>query len=167
MVAMRRFGQGTIFLVPISEMAFARGVLARTDGKGRCFGYFFGPRISSENAFAIDDLAAKWAVLRCRFGEHALRAGTWVAVAEVDPWILEEWPLPKFVRPLDDPDRTFVSTYDDALNFVSEMVVATSEVPAGLPPDSLSGSEVVQSRLSKLIPGGGRSFGPTRRSTPD
>src|SRR2546430_13397270 len=39
--------EGTIFLVPLTPSGFAVGVLARTDRKGRAFGYFFGPRVQN------------------------------------------------------------------------------------------------------------------------
>lgn len=39
--------KGAVFLIPLRDFGYAIGVLARSDGDGQCFGYFFGPRVKS------------------------------------------------------------------------------------------------------------------------
>ena len=42
------YSEGSVFLVPLRNGGYARGVVARATGEGKgLFGYFFGPRLAS------------------------------------------------------------------------------------------------------------------------
>ncbi len=70
------YSEGCVFLVPLREGGYARGVVARAAPQGKVlFGYFFGPRIDSVGKIALEDLVPGNEVLRVRFGDLGLIEG--------------------------------------------------------------------------------------------
>lgn len=146
MAAKRTLKEGTIFTVPLEPSGHALGVLARTNGKGKAFGYFFNP--------ANDLSRLNWndSVLVARFGDHGLHTGRWKIVGHVENWRREEWPLPSFMREHDNPKLAYLTRYNDELEAVSEEIVSSELLDRKLlPVDSQYGSGVVEKLLSRIL----------------
>ena len=141
--------EGAVFLVPLPTSGFGVGVLVRGDGKGRAFGYFFGPRVEGENQVNIDGLKPATAILTCRFGDHGLFNGRWPIIGHINDWKDNRWVMPGFVRPHDHGSLRFLTEYDDCLRAISERVDALSV--SHLPDDAQYGSGVVEKKLGKLL----------------
>jgi Immunity protein 26 len=93
------YSEGSVFLVPLRQGGYARGVVARAGAKGKdLLGYFFGPRIESIGAIALDDLNPAGAGLRIRFGDLGLINGAWPILGRIPNWNRAKWPMPEFVR---------------------------------------------------------------------
>jgi hypothetical protein len=81
------YSEGSVFLVPLRNGGYARGVVARATAKGKTlFGYFFGPRIESTGSTVLDDLNPANATLRIRFGDLGLINGAWPLLGRIPNW---------------------------------------------------------------------------------
>ena len=148
-----KYKESDILLLPLENGGFARGVIARMDGRGIVFGYFFGPTIHNPDQFPMElDLVPDKAILVCQFGDYGLVNEVWKVVGHINEWSREVWVLPKFIRWNRIDPIGFITEYDDCLNEVGEtMIRDKSEAPNGLPKDTLMGSEVVEHRLTLLL----------------
>jgi len=145
--------EGSVFAVPLQPSGFAVGVLARVSGKGRAFGYFFGPRVPRFRDVKIDELRPEIAAMVCKFGDYGLVNQKWPVIGQVPNWMKARWELPRFTREHDHADKSYLVEYDDCLNAISERIVPRdSDCLKGLPYDSQLGSGIVEARLSKLLP---------------
>ena len=109
------YRKGTWFLVPLRTEGYARGLVARMDGKGGAFGYFFGPAIDDPSDVGVPlDVKPDDAVLVGRFGDLGLMNGTWPVLGESDSWKEANWKMPPFVRVDDHEGKAFVSVYDES-----------------------------------------------------
>jgi len=94
----RLYSEGSVFCLPLRDVGYARGVIARVTPRGTApFGYFFGPRLPSPEAVKLDDLRPENAILRVKFGELGLVNGAWTLHGKVPNWNRAEWPMPDFV----------------------------------------------------------------------
>jgi len=144
--------EGTVFLVPLTPSGFAAGVLARTDGKGRAFGYFFGPRVQDLAMLDIAALVPNRAALVCKFGDHGLHTGRWIVVGRIPSFDREIWTLPRFRRAHDSKQYVYVTEYDDSLNCRSETLIPSNAADlSSLPCEAQLGSGIVEHKLSELI----------------
>jgi hypothetical protein len=144
--------EGSVFLVPLKPSGFATGVVARTDQKGRAFGYFFGPRILQTARYDFNALVPARAVLVCRFGDNGLHSGHWPVVGKVQDFQRDIWALPNFRRKHDSHDQSYVSEYDDRLNCLSEVIVRGSAKDFNdMPYDAQLGSSIVEQRLGEFL----------------
>jgi hypothetical protein len=144
--------EGAVFLVPLKPWGFAAGVLARTDGKGRAFGYFFGPRVKDAAMIDIAAFVPNDAALICKFGDHGLHTRRWMVVGGIANFDRKVWTLPRFRRAHDFKEYIYVTEYDDSLNCCSETLVPNDAANLStLPVDSQLGSGNVELKLSKLI----------------
>jgi Immunity protein 26 len=139
-----------VFVVPLKDGGFARGVVARFAPGGKLlFGYFFGPRLASMSEVDLSGLAAEKAVLR--FGDLGLFKGLWPVVDQLPDWNPDEWPMSDAVRrdPLGKMKPVLVK-YDDSdpSRILSE---ETLENDNGLPADGLAGYGFVEAKLIKLL----------------
>jgi hypothetical protein len=51
------YSEGSVLRLPLRDEGYARGVFARLAKGGRApFGYFFGPRLSSQDEVRLEDL---------------------------------------------------------------------------------------------------------------
>ncbi|PJI44939.1 MAG: hypothetical protein CTR54_02920 [Rhizobium sp.] len=146
------YTDGSVFLVPLRNGGFARGVVARTAPDGRLlFGYFFGPRLASQSEADLSDLAPNNAILSLRFGDLGLFKGLWPIVGKLPSWDPVRWPMLNAVRR--DPlgkTKPILVRYDanDPSKILSEEVL---ERDIDLPPQGLAGHGFVEARLSKLL----------------
>jgi hypothetical protein len=146
------YAEGSLFLVPLRNGGFARGVIARAGPKGgTLFGYFFAPRIESAENCTKQGLWAARAVLSLMFSDLALIRGIWPVIGEVDGWKRAEWPMPPFVR-VDAlgklAPRLVIYSDDDPDRRPSERVIGNS---AGLQHDSLSYYASVEIQLDDIL----------------
>jgi hypothetical protein len=142
--------RGAMFLVPLAQGKFVVGVVINADGRGRAVGAFFGPTVSGASEVHVSNLQLKNAVLVCRFGDHGLHTKRWPVIGSIPNWAVAPWSVSKFARRHDDPDRCYVTEYDDSLSAISERVVPAAEGKM-LPDDAQYGSGVVEVKLAKLV----------------
>ena len=146
------YSEGSVFLVPLRNGGYARGVVARATPKGKgLFGYFFGPRLVSPDNAVFDDLDPAKAVLQVRFGDLGLINGEWSIVGTLPDWDRSKWAMPDFVRrdPLGKRKPVLVRYSDtDPMRRETEYPL---DDDSGLATDSLSGYGAVELRLTKLL----------------
>lgn len=145
---------GSIFLVPLRDKGFAAGVLARANGRGQAFGYFFGPRIQSLDAIEPNSLRPDGAILVGKFGDLELfrgrGRGNWPIGPVVPGWRPSDWPMGPMARTDEEAGRAWVSTYDDEFKCIGEIEVPPAEA-ARYPYDQLMGAGSVEIRLTRAI----------------
>jgi hypothetical protein len=147
------YSEGDCFSIPLREGGFARGVVARMDGDGIIFGYFFEPRIVEFADIHIDDLSPEKAILSGQVGDLGLLNEEWKVIGRIPDWSRKEWPMPSFLR-FDEGDSIgFLSTYDeDSLKCINEQEVQLSRINAlDFPKDSVMGYGFVEIKLTKLL----------------
>ena len=146
------YPDSSVFLVPLKDGGFARGVVARTAPGGKMLlGYFFGPRLAAQSEAVLSQLEASDAVLSLRFGDLGLFKGIWPIIGKLPSWDPAKWPMPNAVRR--DPlgkIKPILIRYDD--NDPSEILSeAVLERDNGLPAEGLAGYGFVEAILSKLL----------------
>lgn len=146
------YSDSSVFLVPLKDGGFARGVVARTAPGGKLLlGYFFGPRLASQTEADLSGLEPKDAVLSLRFGDLGLLKGLWPVVGKLPGWNPAKWPMPNAVRR--DPlgkTKPILIRYDDndPSKILSEEVLESDN---DLPSDGLAGYGFVEAKLSKIL----------------
>ena len=148
------YSEGDCFLVNLRKGGYARGVVARTNGKGIVFGYFFGPRIDQEQDARVDTtVVPRQAIFLGLFGDLGLIKREWAVVGKIEPWCRDGWPMPPFVRAEEGGKTGFITYYDeDSLLFIREEKVPLSQVATDpLPDDGLWGYGAIEIRLTKLL----------------
>ena len=145
------YSEGSVFLVPLRKGGYGRGVVARSGDEGKVLlGYFFGPRITSADEVAFNDLDPTNAILRVRFGDLGLLNGEWPIVGVVSAWDRPKWPMPDFVRRDDLSKKAWLVRYsDDDPNRIEAEY--PTEFSSELGRDSLSGYGAVEIVLTKLL----------------
>src|SRR5581483_1548454 len=136
----RPYSEGTLFLVPLRQGGYARGVVARADPEGKILlGYFFGPRLKSNVAVTMNDLDPNNAVICVRFGALGLQNGEWQILGNISNWKRSEWPMPDFTRrdPMGKMKPRLVHYSDDNPSRIEREYAIDAE--SGLETDSLSG----------------------------
>lgn len=146
------YPDGSVFLVPLRDGGFARGVVARSARGGQLLlGYFFGPRLTSPSEVDFFELEPKNAILCLRFGDLGLFKGLWAVVGNVPDWNPAKWPMPNAVRrdPLGKM-RPVLVKYDDSdpSRILGEEVLQSD---SGLPSDGVAGYGFVEAKLSRLL----------------
>jgi len=146
------YSEGSVFVVPLGDGGFARGVVARMAPKGRILiGYFFGPRMESDTGIRFDDLNPARALLRIQFADLGLNNKEWRIVGRVPDWNRSEWPIPDFVRrdPLVQRKPRLIR-YSDKDPSQVEIEIPIADDTA-LEPDRLSGYGAVEIKLAKIL----------------
>lgn len=145
------YREGTVFLVPLRNGGYARGVVARMSAKGKVlFGYFFGPRHSSREVTPLDDLDPVSAVRRMMFGDLGLINGEWPICGTVPSWNRSLWPMPDFMRKDEVSERAWlVRRSDNDPSIIDEEY--PTDYDSTLAPDSLYGYGAVELVLTKLL----------------
>jgi len=146
------YPNSSVFLVPLKDGGFARGVVARTAPDGKLLlGYFFGPRLASQAEADLSGLEPGNAILSLRFGDLGLLKGLWPVVGKLPEWNSTQWPMPHAVRrdPLGKLKPVLVR-YDenDPSKRLTEEVL---ENDIDLPADGLAGYGFVEAKLTKLL----------------
>jgi hypothetical protein len=147
------YSEGTWFAVPLGNGGAAVGVVARMDGKGRAFGYFFGPkRASIPDASDLLTLRPLNAVWSGRFGDLGILNGTWPVISRDIPWSREDWPLPPFIRVDRIGSRAWKAIYSNDLQLESDEPCSPA-LATRYPEDALDGFRAVEIHLTKLLQG--------------
>lgn len=148
--------EGDVFVLPLRDGGFARGVVARSDGQGRAFGYFFGPRLAGPEDARVDaSLRPEDALLIGKFGDLGLLEGAWRVIGRIEPWSRTDWPMPPQGRIGDGEEVGFLSWYDeDTLECIAEERRPREDL-APYPYDRLMGYGAVEIRLGDLLRGDG------------
>ena len=145
------YTEGSVFLVPLRNGGYARGLVARSNSKGKVLlGYFFGPRLSSIDSCDVNDLTPADNVLCVRFGDLGLINGTWKICGSCAFWDREKCPMPDFVRRDDLSQRAWLVRYSD-----EDPSAVLSEHPTDfdskLSSDALLGYGAVEIALTKAL----------------
>ncbi|MCK6474914.1 MAG: immunity 26/phosphotriesterase HocA family protein [Planctomycetes bacterium] len=142
--------EGSIFLVPLRDRGFAIGVLARASGKGKCYGYFFGPRIHAKEDVKVENLIPENPILVGQFGDLELLSGNWKVIDLIPDWLQNRWPMKPLARVDEAAKRAWLSFYDDALNCTKESEITVEEAK-NHPYDRMMGAGAVEIRLTALL----------------
>lgn len=148
------YQEGSCFVVPLRNGGFARGLVARMDGTGGIFGYFFGPKLSEIAEATIDvNWEPQISILSGQFGDLGLINGEWHVIGKSPHWSRDQWPMPPFARVDKKSGTAFITHYDEnTLEFVrEERVDAASVESRNLPEDVLMGYGAVEIRLTLLL----------------
>ena len=139
-------------MVPLRPAGFAICLVARCNGKGSAFGYFFGSTIEDPSGPVESNLSLGDALLVCKLGDHGIHTGKWRPAGRISPWHPADWPMPLFSRDHDDPDKIYLTEYTDDLSVIVERLLTRDEALAhsSLPEEQL-GSGIVEVRLSRLL----------------
>jgi len=146
------YPDGSVFLVPLKDSGFARGVVARSAPGGKLLlGYFFGPRLASRMEVDLSGLDPGNAILRLRFGDLGLFKGLWPVVGKLPDWNPAKWRMPDAVRR--DPlgiIKPVLIRYDDSdpSRILSEVILENDN---DLPNDGLAGYGFVEAKLSMFL----------------
>ena len=143
--------EGTWFAVPLRDGGFCRGLMARTNGKGFSFGYFFGPKKATIDELPdVSGLQPNDAVLIGRFGDLGLLNGEWKVIHNDTHWDRTAWPMPAFVR-LDKNACTAMQTkFNDNFEIIFNEPCDPSLANV-LPEDSSMGYGYVEISLTELL----------------
>jgi len=146
------YKEGSCIAIPLREGGYARGIIARVDGKGGIFGYFFGPKFSSfEEIENCSGLKCQDAILSGRFGDPGLLNDEWKVIGEYTSWDKTDWPMPAFIRIDESENRAWLSYYDEYdFSFIKEDEVSP-ELKDKYPYDRDMGYGAVEIRLTKLL----------------
>ncbi len=145
------YSEGTWFAVPLQNGGYAIGTVARLDGDGVTFGYFFGPKKASvPSESEVARLQCRDAVWTGQFGDLGLLEGRWPIIWHDPSWNRDEWPLPPFVRVDVISGQASKAVYSDDLDFEYEEP-CDPELASQYPKDALSGDVAVEIRLTRLL----------------
>jgi Immunity protein 26 len=142
------YSEGSIFLVPLRDGGYARGVVARSTRQGIVLlGYFFGPKFEAADDATLTDLSPREAILRVRFGDLRLIKGEWPVIGRVANWDRTQWPMPDFIRRDPYREQAWLIRYadDDPGEVVEEQSI---EFESQLEPDLLRGWGVLEELLT-------------------
>ncbi len=148
------YSEGDCISVPLLNREFARGVIARMDGRGCIFGYFFPPSIEDSHNVKIDDfLSPGNNILLARVGDLGLLNSEWKVIGRIPDFRREVWKLPAGLR-WDEGDSEGVECIfdEDTLETISEKPISivgldlTKELK-----DGLMGYGFLEIRLTKLL----------------
>jgi hypothetical protein len=148
------YQEGDCFAIPLRKGGFARGVIARMNGKGSVFGYFFSPKIAELADVRVDaEIRPENAIYKCCFGDLGLLMGEWTPLGALPDWTRKRWPMPSFLYHDEDGKTGFLRQYDeDTLKFVREERIPLSGIhKENFPEDGLMGYGAVEKWLTKLL----------------
>ena len=129
-------------------------MVARHNGKGVIFGYFFGPRMIGLNPVIPRHPSHK--ILWGQFGDLGLIKGEWPIVGQDADWRAEDWPMPPFIRVIDGEEAAFMTEYDPITLRAKTEKKCDASLVATHPYDRLMGYGSVELRLTDLLdPRGG------------
>ncbi len=145
------YEEGSVIVFPLKKGGFARGVVARMDGKGGIFGYFFGPKLASIDDASMDGLQPKNAIWLTEFGDLGLLENAWTVIGKLPNWNREEWPMPPLIRLDEVQHRATLVFYDDrTFDRIREYEVDFS-LAKSYPREGSSGYVAVEIWMSKLL----------------
>jgi hypothetical protein len=144
---------GTWFAVPLPSGGYGVGVVARANGKGEVFGYFFGPRRSTVPTLKeVSGATPKDAVLLRLFGDLGLIRGEWPILGTDPTWTHERWPMPGLLHRDDVTGKMSLRYYDEEkLGLFVREEPCDRALADSAPRDGLSGQGALEVRLDGLL----------------
>ncbi len=146
------YSEGTAFALSLRGVhGWALGVVARLDGRGRAFGYVFGPRrMDLPKMDDVQTLDPKKAIWQGRFGDLRLLRKQCPILGVITNWSRKKWRLPPFIRVDSVTHDVFKVTYSDRLDFLDEAPCDVRMV-SRYPRDAMSGAGAVEVHVSRLL----------------
>lgn len=158
------YQEGDGFAVPLVGGGFARGVVARMNGRGMVLAFFFGPSLPSvPDSWEIPKPEGACLVLFA--SDLGLLDGKWQRIGSTKGFVKAAWPIPAFGRivrrPEGNPEIAWRVEYDESLSISSARQTRITPQEARLLPESgAAGSEYVESKLSKVLSSADGRAGP-------
>lgn len=147
----REFPEGTWFAIPLRDGGYCRGLVARTTGKGRALGYFFGPKKATiEELPDVSSLLPIDAILVGRFGDLGLLNGEWKVIKKDAQWDRATWPIPPFITVDVEAKSAMKTIFNDNLEIISYQHCDPS-LADQFPKDGLMGYRFVEIMLTRLL----------------
>lgn len=147
------YTEGDLFAVPLDGGGYSIGLVARVDGEGAVFGYFFGSRFDElPMGEELGGLSPNDIALVRAFGDLGILRGDWPVIGQLPGWQREEWPSPVFGRRESLTGRLLRVEYadDKPSGRAREVEISEAELER-LPEDGLAGFEFMQERLSRML----------------
>ncbi|WP_437491795.1 Imm26 family immunity protein [Sorangium sp. So ce1014] len=133
---------------------YGTGFVARANGMGEVFGYFFGPRRST--IFSDDatrTLRPEDAVMMRLFGDLGLIRREWPIIGTDSELDISRWKMPGFVYRDDTTGKTWIRYYDERrLGLFVREEPCDPAMEKSLPMDGLSGQVALEVHLDKILP---------------
>lgn len=147
------YREGSWFAVPLTDGGYGAGLVARlAPGSKIMLVYLFGPR--HERLPALEQLAPlgpQDALKVLRVGDMALANRRWPVLGEYMEWRPQDWPMPQFLRRIEQLQRAWRVTYADADPSRSEREESVPYDTTGLEADSLYGYGSTELLLTRLL----------------
>ncbi|WP_193763318.1 Imm26 family immunity protein [Methylorubrum sp. Q1] len=143
---------GSVFLVPLRNGGFARGVIAGSSRKNNLIvSYFFGPKYETEKNVDILGMSPEKAVISMRSSDIKINNGSWPVIGQLSNWNSDDWPTTKAVRR--DPkgfSKPLLVTYDraDPFKIIGEEIL---DADLNLPSSGEAGCGFVEIKLTDLL----------------
>jgi hypothetical protein len=145
------YREGTWFAVPLETGGYGVGIVARMDGKGGIFAYFFGPKLAAVPALAaVRPKRKSEAVWLCQLGDLGFLEGNWAVIGKCGDWRREEWPLPPFIHVDVVSGETRMRRYTDDLRASSDEP-CSADLAAEYPRDGVFGYRAAESRFTRIL----------------
>jgi hypothetical protein len=147
----RPYKEGTVFLVPLRDGGYARGIVARSAPKGKIlFGYFFGPSLEKSDECDTTDLTPGSSILQLRFGDLGLVKREWHVCCGYPCWDKSDWPMPEFLRTEPILGKAWFVKYsdDDPSKIIGERAALTDDLGV---PNALYGYGAVEIELTDKL----------------
>ena len=153
MTRKRRIGEGQWVEISL-DGGFAYGCVARTGSSGVLLGYFYVFR-ESLALNAICALHSSEADAIARFGDLAIRRGTWRVLDRCDTWDRERWPVPTFLKrdPLRSDVWWHVQYSEEDISQAVARQPSTGPPNAELPHDGTYGYQALEIMLARILIG--------------
>jgi hypothetical protein len=144
---------GTWFAVPLPSGGYGTGMVARANGRGGVFGYFFGPRrVDVISLSETGRLSPADAVLMRHFGDLGLIRGEWPIIGINSTWERDRWPMPAFWHRDSLSGKMSLRYYDEErLGVFVREEPCDSSAARSAPEDGLSGQGALEVRLDQLL----------------
>ncbi|MGK3994886.1 Imm26 family immunity protein [Sorangium sp. So ce1024] len=148
------YGVGTWFAVPLPSGGYGTGLVARANGMGEAFGYFFGPRHPAIPPHdATRSLRPEDAVLLRLFGDLGLIRGEWPILGSDPDLDTSRWTMPGLIHRDDMTGQVWIRHYDERrLGLFLREEPCDPATAKLLPMDGLSGQVALEVHLDKIIP---------------
>ena len=149
------YNEGDWFSIPLGSGGFALGLIARSDGKGRLFCYFFGPRRPNPPKFEeTTGLKPSDAILHTLCNDLGLIKKHWRFIGRDPVWDRFDWPIPLLVE-RNTAGIPRAVRYEDTLSSLTRTTVKVSpeelgrlQGGAGVGPSAIEG--FLEKTLAKL-----------------
>ena len=147
------YNEGSWFAVPLRSSGFAIGVVARMDGCGRAFCYFFGPFAQPPSIADVRGLDSNTAVWSARISDLSLVDGTWPVVGEDHTWDRTCWPMKRFRGVDSTSGESWQAEYDEHTFRLLHRYPCDATDLSDHPEDAMFGAGAVEKRLTYELGG--------------